>query len=122
MDSGAEMTVVKELHPSIVNMNNNKHIDLIYGNNQTSRVNLSGNIGNIEVLVSDHVSDNILSIPQLTSMGRVIITTPEKMYVFKPGTTIDVSSQQLEFQGEKRNGLYYCEFDTLVEAMQRASI
>jgi hypothetical protein len=118
MDSGAEMSIVRSINRHI-NEVKPSNVDLIYGNNNTSKVNFSGKIGTLDVLISKDVSDNILSIPQLTATGRCVIITPDNMVVLKPDSNFkfDLPRDIVDFNGVRRNGLYYCELGDIVDSM-----
>ncbi len=53
------------------------------------------------MLISNDITDNILSIPQLADTGRIVITTADNMIVLKAGTVPTISSDSIEFFGPR---------------------
>eukprot|EP00595_Chromulina_sp_UTEXLB2642_P003706 CAMPEP_0196763972 /NCGR_PEP_ID=MMETSP1095-20130614/5147_1 /TAXON_ID=96789 ORGANISM="Chromulina nebulosa, Strain UTEXLB2642" /NCGR_SAMPLE_ID=MMETSP1095 /ASSEMBLY_ACC=CAM_ASM_000446 /LENGTH=476 /DNA_ID=CAMNT_0042118387 /DNA_START=240 /DNA_END=1670 /DNA_ORIENTATION=+ len=88
MDTGAERTVFKQLHSDMTNITSSNDTFVVYGNNDKSHVQHSGTLGDIgKVLVCNDISDNVMSVSQLTDSDRMVVITDSTMYVLKKRCT-----------------------------------
>jgi hypothetical protein len=114
MDSGAEVTVLHEEIDGMGITNDNPKVSLVYGNNQTSKVQKLGNMGKMkDVHISSDISDNVLSISQLTDLGYSVLTTDKNMYVIRPDITFDLKRSSLMLTAKRNGGLYKAQLNKL---------
>ena len=107
LDSGAEISVFGKVHPEMENISTSVANTLVYGNNESVKVDNMADIGRLKnVRVCRKNADNILSLSQLTELGFNILMTDKGIYVLKHDQQIQLSRKNIVMVGEREGGLY----------------
>jgi hypothetical protein len=107
LDSGAEISVFGKVHPEMDNISTSVANTLVYGNNESVKVDNMADIGRLKnVRVCRKNADNILSLSQLTELGFNILMTDKGIYVLKHDQQIQLSRENIVMVGEREGGLY----------------
>ena len=122
MDSGSESTVLKEPYGILENITDT-NLTLIYGDGVQDEALNVGNVGELEeVVISNTITDNILSLSQMADIGYITIITGDKMYLLKAGTDIVFKQSDIAIIGKRVGNLYKCELEDFSKTLRNVSV
>jgi hypothetical protein len=109
---------MKEVYSGMDSNSQKVNKTLIYGNNQTSKVSKVASLGQLkEIVISSSLSDNIISVSQLASLGYTIVFSKRKAHILSKDYEMFADKEQIIKSCKGKNGLYYISLDDLSEIL-----
>jgi hypothetical protein len=116
LDSGAEVTAMKEVPEGMIETKKNPKLSLVFGNKGSTKVQKIGKLGDLtNIHISADISDNVLSLSQVTELGYKILITNSKLYLLSPKTQFDVKKKHIMLTANRYGKLYKAHMSELKE-------
>jgi hypothetical protein len=94
----------------------NPKLSLVFGNKGSTKVQKIGKLGDLtNIHISADISDNVLSLSQVTELGYKILITNSKLYLLSPKTQFDVKKKHIMLTADRHGKLYKAHLNELRE-------
>jgi hypothetical protein len=116
MDSGAEVTAMNEVPDGMIETKKNPKLSLVYGNKGSTKVQRIGRLGDLtNIHISADISDNVLSLSQVTELGYKVLITNSKLYLLSPKVEFDIKKKHVMLTADRHGKLYKAHLNELRE-------
>ena len=118
LDSGAQVTAFSKSHYLMVDINNQPTSELVFAGGKGGKVESIGSLGELkDIHCSSALSNECLSVSQLSALGYIIIFDCNGAYIMKRGASVTVDEREMLFTADISNGLYKLPLQTAVKAL-----
>jgi hypothetical protein len=118
LDSGAQVTAFSKSHYLMVDINKQPTSELVFAGGKGGKVESIGSLGELkDIHCSSALSNECLSVSQLSALGYIVIFDCNGAYIMKRGASVTVNEKELLFTADISNGLYKLPLQTAVKAL-----
>jgi hypothetical protein len=116
MDSGAEVTAMNEVPDGMIETKKNPKLSLVYGNKGSTKVQRIGRLGDLtNIHISADISDNVLSLSQVTELGYKVLMTNSNLYLLSSEVEFNIKKKHVMLTANRHGKLYKAHLNELRE-------
>jgi hypothetical protein len=118
LDSGAQVTALSKSHPVMLDIDTKSRTELVFAGGAGGKVDSVARIGDLtNVHCSSSLTNECLSISQLSKLGYVVIFDNESAYVMKKNAEIVLDQREVLMTAKLTDGLYKMPLSTMIKSL-----